>query len=145
LTPEVEEEEACEVGEKVKNDAETDNDVAVEKPAEESPEAKEEEADEDEDKKEEEDQTKKSVINGHASPFYPSGYLSPSPPIFVSQHQSSRPNLFLYSPTSNTMIPCEEIVIPNPVVGPEGSAVYPGPSNIYLVRQMLLHFFFFRL
>ena len=85
-----------------------------------------------EEKKEE--TTKKSGINGHASPFYPSGYLSPSPPMFVSQQQQNngRPNLFLYSPTSNTMIPCEEIVIPNPVVGPEGSTLYQGPSNIYL-------------
>ena len=30
------------------------------------------------------------------------------------------------------MIPCEEIVIPNPVVGPEGGTLYQGPSNIYL-------------
>jgi hypothetical protein len=92
----------------------------------------------DDDKNHEEDvadgsiRTKKSVINGHASPFYPSGYLSPSPPVFMPQSQNSRPNLFLYSPSSNTMIPCEEIVIPNPVVGPEGSTIYQGPSNIYL-------------
>lgn len=78
------------------------------------------------------DLTKKSVINGHASPFYPSGYISPTPPIYVSQQQNARPNLFLYSPTSNTMIPCEEIVIPNPVVGPDGGTIYQGPSNIYL-------------
>ena len=82
---------------------------------------------------EKKEETKKSGINGHASPFYPSGYLSPSPTMFVSQQQqNNRPNLFLYSPTSNTMIPCEEIVIPNPVVGPEGSTLYQGPSNIYL-------------
>ena len=81
---------------------------------------------------EQQEQPKKSVINGHASPFYPSGYMSPSPPMYMPGAPNSRPNLFLYSPTSNTMIPCEEIVIPNPVVGPEGGAIYQGPSNIYL-------------
>ena len=47
---------------------------------------------------------------------------------------TSRPNLFLYSPTSNTMIPCEEIIIPNAVV--PGTDVYQGPSNIYLAYPM---------
>ena len=131
---EVEEEEGATSVDPVEREAEAE----AERETEETSEVKEAEAehelDGDEDKKEDEDEShnKKSVINGQASPFYPSGYLSPSPPIYVSQHQTSRPNLFLYSPTSNTMIPCEEIVIPNPVIGPEGSTLYQGPSNIYL-------------
>ena len=40
-------------------------------------------------------------------------------------------NLYLYSPSNNTLIPCEEIIIPNPVMSPEGP-VYSGPTNIYL-------------
>ena len=51
------------------------------------------------------------------------GYGYPPPP--------ARPNLYLYSPSNNTLIPCEEIVIPNPVMNGEGP-VYPGPTNIYL-------------
>ena len=47
---------------------------------------------------------------------------------------SPHPNLFLYSPSSNTMIPCEEIIIPNAVV--PGQDVYQGPSNIYLAFPM---------
>merc|ERR1719420_1407015 len=48
---------------------------------------------------------------------------------FINQ----RPNLYLYSPSNNTLIPCEEIIIPNPVVSPEtGEPVYTGPTNIYL-------------
>jgi hypothetical protein len=43
-----------------------------------------------------------------------------------------RASLFLYSPSSNTMIPCEEIIIPNPVLGSDGGPIYPGQSNIYL-------------
>ena len=31
----------------------------------------------------------------------------------------ARPNLYLYSPSSNTLIPCDEIIIPNPVMSPE--------------------------
>jgi len=72
--------------------------------------------------------------NGNASNRGSFNY-SPNAPPFVpaaaSSSQQSRPNLFLYSPSSNTMIPCEEIIIPNPVMGPEGP-MYPGPSNIYL-------------
>jgi len=72
--------------------------------------------------------------SGEQSPYYPPYYdqqqqqsgggynYSPAPP---------RPNLYLYSPSNNTLIPCEEIVIPNPVMGSEGP-VYPGPTNIYL-------------
>ena len=58
---------------------------------------------------------------------------STSPPAGVGAG-TSRPNLFLYSPTSNTMIPCEEIIIPNAVV--PGTDVYQGPSNIYLAYPM---------
>ena len=48
---------------------------------------------------------------------------------FINQ----RPNLYLYSPSNNTLIPCEEIIIPNPVLSPEsGEPVYTGPTNIYL-------------
>ncbi|XP_059082151.1 uncharacterized protein LOC131879759 [Tigriopus californicus] len=60
---------------------------------------------------------------------------SPNAAPFIPQSQASRPNLFLYSPSSNTMIPCEEIIIPNPVMGPEGP-MYQGPSNIYLAFPM---------
>jgi hypothetical protein len=75
---------------------------------------------------------------GGSSPFYPaypahshyapagdqlSGYgYPPVPP---------RPNLYLYSPSNNTLIPCEEIIIPNPVMSAEGP-MYTGPTNIYL-------------
>jgi len=69
------------------------------------------------------------LASGQQSPFYPPGYYQdggygyPPPP--------ARPNLYLYSPSNNTLIPCEEIVIPNPVMNGEGP-VYPGPTNIYL-------------
>merc|ERR1712198_774256 len=47
---------------------------------------------------------------------------------------NGRPNLYLYSPSNNTLIPCEEIIIPNPVVSTETgeTAGYTGPTNIYL-------------
>ena len=48
-----------------------------------------------------------------------------------TQQAPPRPNLYLYSPSNNTLIPCEEIIIPNPVMSPEGP-VYSGPTNIYL-------------
>ena len=96
----------------------------------------------------------KSKINTNAVPFYPSTYVPPlaqsaantsyqivnggvaSTPSGNAQQQAtpnqstSRPSLFLYSPSSNTMIPCEEIIIPNAVM--PGTDVYQGPSNIYL-------------
>ena len=92
----------------------------------------------------------KSVINTNATPFYPASYV-PIPPTAAAQMPpvstygmpgpvspgggvASRPNLFLYSPSSNTMIPCEEIIIPNAVV--PGQDVYQGPSNIYLAFPM---------
>ena len=54
----------------------------------------------------------------------PESYMSPT---------GGRANLYLYSPSNNTLIPCEEIIIPNPVMSPEtGEAVYPAPANIYL-------------
>jgi hypothetical protein len=108
--------------------------------------------------KDEKDATDKkpssSVINSNATPFYPASYVPVPPPAMpsvpsnyippVSSHQgvavgapgvpSPHPNLFLYSPSSNTMIPCEEIIIPNAVV--PGQDVYQGPSNIYLAFPM---------
>jgi len=77
--------------------------------------------------------------SGHTSPFYgnysayPAGY---NPEFNYTQAQQTqqappRPNLYLYSPSNNTLIPCEEIIIPNPVMSPEGP-VYSGPTNIYL-------------
>ena len=85
----------------------------------------------------------KSVINTNATPFYPASYVPIPPPMPPSTYGMSpvspgggvsRPNLFLYSPSSNTMIPCEEIIIPNAVV--PGQDVYQGPSNIYLAFPM---------
>jgi len=64
------------------------------------------------------------VESGHTSPFYvnhlPQDY-EPHP----------QPNLYLYTPSNNTLIPCEEIIIPNPGMSPDGP-VYSGPTNIYL-------------
>ena len=99
--------------------------------------------------------------SGHTSPYhYPatsghqySGHDELSPDTYLSPGQQTgqtRPNLYLYSPSSNTLIPCEEIIIPNPVMSPEtgdhsqalfklcktlhiaGEPVYTGPTNIYL-------------
>jgi len=80
-----------------------------------------------------------------SSPYYPTataGNYYPSTdqsagPYNYSTGAPPRPNLYLYSPSSNTLIPCEEIVIPNPVMSGEGGApVYAGggggPTNIYL-------------
>ena len=71
-------------------------------------------------------------------PFYP-GYPHPSAYPQPADQLSGygyppvppRPNLYLYSPSNNTLIPCEEIIIPNPVMSAEGP-VYTGPTNIYL-------------
>ena len=64
------------------------------------------------------------IDSGRTSPFYvnhlPQEYEAPP-----------HANLYLYSPSNNTLIPCEEIIIPNPVMSPEGP-VYSGPTNIYL-------------
>ncbi len=88
--------------------------------------------------------TTKSKINTNALPFYPSSYMPPCPPVTTTSYAptaggvatstAARPNLFLYSPTSNTMIPCEEIIIPNALM--PGQDVYQGPSNIYLAFPM---------
>ena len=63
---------------------------------------------------------------GQQSPYYSGYYMEqgyyPAP---------TRPNLYLYSPSNNTLIPCEEIIIPNPAMTGDGP-VYPGPTNIYL-------------
>ena len=84
--------------------------------------------------------------SGEQSPYYPPywaeqagpggggyGYSAAAPP---------RPNLYLYSPTNNTLIPCEEIIIPAEGSSGGGSGgsssgggtPYPsaGPANIYL-------------
>jgi hypothetical protein len=64
------------------------------------------------------------IDSGRTSPFYinhmPQEYEAPP-----------HANLYLYSPANNTLIPCKEIIIPNPVMSPEGP-VYSGPTNIYL-------------
>lgn len=68
-----------------------------------------------------------------------SGEVSPPyyPPYYTDQGGYNystappRPNLYLYSPTNNTLIPCEEIIIPAEGGGPAGTP-YPGPANIYL-------------
>merc|ERR1719431_1916903 len=41
---------------------------------------------------------------------------------------SPQPCIYLYSPSENSLIPCEEIIIPNHDMSPE----YPGTTNIYL-------------
>jgi len=66
-------------------------------------------------------------------PFYPNQYNQYQDPHYTSHHMATptRPNLYLYSPSSNALIPCEEIIIPNPVMGPDGPC-YSGPTNIYL-------------
>uniref|UniRef100_A0A0K2TQB6 Uncharacterized protein n=1 Tax=Lepeophtheirus salmonis TaxID=72036 RepID=A0A0K2TQB6_LEPSM len=67
-----------------------------------------------------------SKLNGSSSPFYPS-----SSPSYVmtsmNPYMTGRPNLFLYSPSSNTMIPCEEVVVPGMYSGSPSS-----PQNVYL-------------
>jgi len=65
--------------------------------------------------------------------FYPPQYNQYTEPHFPGHHMATpaRPNLYLYSPSSNALIPCEEIIIPNPVMGPDGPC-YSGPTNIYL-------------
>ena len=64
------------------------------------------------------------IESGYTSPIYvnhlPQEYETPP-----------QPNLYLYTPANNTLIPCEEIIIPNPGMSPDGP-VYPGPTNIYL-------------
>ena len=73
------------------------------------------------------------IDSGHTSPFY-GNYPPYHPQEYPPGHQYTappRPNLYLYSPSNNTLIPCEEIIIPNPVMSPEGP-VYSGPTNIYL-------------
>lgn len=66
-------------------------------------------------------------------PFYPPQYNQYPEPHYPPHHMATptRPNLYLYSPSSNALIPCEEIIIPNPVMGPDGPC-YSGPTNIYL-------------
>jgi len=73
------------------------------------------------------------IDSGHTSPFY--GNYPPYHPQEDTEGNQygapPRPNLYLYSPSNNTLIPCDEIIIPNPVMSPEGP-VYSGPTNIYL-------------
>jgi len=70
------------------------------------------------------DPTSADLPSGQTSPIYvnhlPQEYDAPM-----------RPNLYLYSPANNTLIPCEEIIIPNPVMSADGP-IHPGPTNIYL-------------
>jgi hypothetical protein len=70
--------------------------------------------------------------SGQSSPFFP-GYpaYGEQLPGYGYPPVPPRPNLYLYSPSNNTLIPCEEIIIPNPVMSAEGP-VYTGPTNIYL-------------
>ena len=82
--------------------------------------------------------------SGHTSPFqagpggsYPAGGYHEAadslPPEAYMGGGGARPHLYLYSPSNNTLIPCEEIIIPNPVMSPDtGEPVYTGPTNIYL-------------
>jgi len=65
--------------------------------------------------------------------FYPPQYNQYTESHYPGHHMATpaRPNLYLYSPSSNALIPCEEIIIPNPVMGPDGPC-YTGPTNIYL-------------
>lgn len=64
--------------------------------------------------------------SGHTSPFLP-GYPPFSTGSAEQEFPGHQPNLYLYSPSNNTLIPCEEIIIPN-----QGETVYTGPTNIYL-------------
>ena len=76
--------------------------------------------------------------SGQTSPFHVSyqSYQSCEelPQESYGMTGNGRPNLYLYSPSNNTLIPCEEIIIPNPVVSTETgeTAGYTGPTNIYL-------------
>merc|ERR1719186_1633398 len=40
-------------------------------------------------------------------------------------------SLYLYSPSNNTLIPCQEMIIPNHAMSPDGSA-YSGHTTVYL-------------
>jgi len=73
------------------------------------------------------------IDSGHTSPSY-CDYPHHHPQEYADGQQygaPTRPNLYLYSPSNNTLIPCDEIIIPNPVMSREGP-VYSGPTNIYL-------------
>jgi len=73
------------------------------------------------------------IDSGHTSPSF-CNYPPYHPREYTNGQQYGappRPNLYLYSPGNNTLIPCDEIIIPNPVLSPEGP-VYSGPTNIYL-------------
>merc|ERR1711892_1307637 len=77
--------------------------------------------------------TECDIDSGHTSPFY----INHLPHDFAEKQEHvpygppPRPNLYLYSPSSNSLIPCEEIIVPNPVMSADGP-VYSGPTNIYL-------------
>merc|ERR1711892_1585568 len=77
--------------------------------------------------------TECDIDSGHTSPFY----INHLPHNFAEKQEHvpygppPRPNLYLYSPSSNSLIPCEEIIVPNPVMSADGP-VYSGPTNIYL-------------
>ena len=76
---------------------------------------------------------------GNGSSVSSSGYPPADPELVGSEaagYMASggrAANLYLYSPSNNTLIPCEEIIIPNPVMSPHtGEPMYTGPTNIYL-------------
>merc|ERR1719186_1377717 len=70
-------------------------------------------------------ETSSDKDSGHTVPFYshyhPVGHHYP-PPL--------QP-LYLYSPSNNTLIPCQEMIIPNHAMSPDGSA-YSGHTTVYL-------------
>jgi len=73
----------------------------------------------------------------HSSHEPTSGQMSPIYVNHLPQEYEApvHPNLYLYSPASNTLIPCEEIVIPNPIMSADGP-VNPGPTNVYLAYSV---------
>lgn len=75
---------------------------------------------------------KKSRINENASPFYPSGYIPPSSPMFMQHSSDNPPTLYLYSPGNQSIVPCDEIVMTSPIIAPDGTALFPTSSNVYL-------------
>lgn len=75
---------------------------------------------------------RKSTINENASPFYPSGYLSPTSSMFIQHSSGNPPTLYLYTPGAQSIVPCDEIVITSPIIAPDGTTLYPNPSNVYL-------------
>lgn len=82
--------------------------------------------------KKDSDGPKKSTINENASPFYPSGYIPPTSPMFMQHPSGNPPTLYLYTPGAQSIVPCDEIVITSPIIAPDGTTLFPTPSNVYL-------------